>query len=474
MLTTYANEAQEELLYQEYTRTSDFQMPRFINYLLLATWLVICAIGFAIIFIGKQPIIGTMVIALPTFVGMVIKPSFGLCMFMLVLPTSAGAGIAGVFTIGRGVGMALAAAFAINLLITRPALYIRNKAIWVFILYVLWVLFASFASPYPLIELTVFFTHFQLLLLVLITYWILETNSEKAFLWVLRSYVIGMLGTIIITFITGAAMRSMTEVHAGERYGATLGQTVDRNMMGALIVLGFLAAIYLFARDRNLLWRTIYIIAIIFLPIMILRTGSRSASIALAFTLLSPLLFIRQVWHRPALALLLLLAIILASSASSFIVETGGLAEQVEERLTNIDAAKRSLDYRMSLNTAAVNVAFSRLFGSGVIAWFEASGVRHYPHADFFRALGYYGVPGAALWVLFVIMMLLTIKRTPLTTEKIFSRAILTFLLVMGLGIGQLTEKYYWIFLTIAMAAERIGNLFAPERNISDGYAEYE
>jgi hypothetical protein len=102
-------------------------------------------------------------------------------------------------------------------------------------------------------------------------------------------------------------MQSMTDVATmEERYGATLGKVVDQNMMAALIAMAFLAAIYLFARDKNISWRVIYLIAIGFLPIMVIRTGSRSCSIALVFTLVSPLLFIRQVWRRPTLIILLL------------------------------------------------------------------------------------------------------------------------------------------------------------------------
>jgi len=323
----------------------------------------------------------------------------------------------------------------------------------------MWVFFASLASPYPKLELRIFLTYFQLFILVLVTYWIMETNKEKAFLWVLRSYVIGTLGTIIITFITGAAMRSMTDISEQERYGATLGSMIDQNLMAAVISLAFLTAVYLFIRDKNIFWRVIYLIAMGFLPIMVLRTGSRGGLIALAFTLLSPLLFVRQVWRRPGLAVLLLLVIIIASGASAFIIKTGGLPERVVQRLTGIEEVKTAYSYRMGLNKAAIRVGFSRPFGSGGIAWFDISGMRHYPHSDFFRALGYYGVPGAALFTIIMVMMLFTIKRIPQGLEKLYARAVLTFLIVIGLTMGQLTEKYLWLFWAVIMAAERIGRI---------------
>ena len=131
------------------------------------------------------------------------------------------------------------------------------------------------------------------------------------------------------------------------RYSATLGHAIDANMLSALIAVAFLSAIYLFARDRSLFWRAIYFVALVFLPVMMLRTGSRGGLVALAFTLLSPLLFVRQVLRRPALAALLLLAVIvLASMSAGLLVKEQGLASSVAERLTNVGRAKEALAFR--------------------------------------------------------------------------------------------------------------------------------
>jgi len=51
---------------------------------------------------------------------------------------------------------------------------------------------------------------------------------------------------------------------------------------------------------------------------------------------------------------------------------------------------------------------------------------------------------------------MLTVKRMPLGLEKLYARTTLIFLLVTGLGIGQLSTKHLWVFLAIVMATERI------------------
>ena len=234
MYSEYEDEIYEdEMLYEQTERTSDIQLPPVINVLLFAMWIVICSIGFAVIFLAKSAVAGAVIIAVPTFIGMVIKPTFGLCILMLVLPTGAGVGFREIFSLDRGVGLALAVSFCLNLLVTRPGLRIGNKALWVAGAYTLWVSLASLAGPYLGYELVRAFTQVQLLAMILMVYWILQTNGEKTFRWASRAYVAGTLGTIALTFITGTAIRAM-EDSPEQRYAATLGEATDANMLASL------------------------------------------------------------------------------------------------------------------------------------------------------------------------------------------------------------------------------------------------
>ena len=473
MYTRYANEiSEEDLNYQQAERTSDIQLPSAVNTLLLAVWLVICMVGFFVMLVEKSPVAGTVIIAIPTFIGMIIKPTFALCVFMLVLPTGAGIGIPGVLTLSKGIGIALAISFVLNLLITRPRLCVRNKVLWVLVLYVIWVFFSVIATSQPRAGMIHFFTLVQMVSLVFITYWILETNSVKSFFWVLRAYVIGSLGTIVITFMTGAAMRTMTETAVGERYRATLGRAIDANTLAVLVSMAFLASVYLFARDKSIFWRVIYVIAIVFLPIMVLRTGSRGGLIAFAFTLMSPLLFIKQVSKKPATAFLLLIVIILASGSMAFVVKRRGLAKGVAERIGRTEIIRGGLNYRIMLIKKAIRSGFKKPTGTGQVDWLRRN--KHFPHNDIFYNLSIYGVPAGVLFAIFLIMMMLTVRRTPLGIEKLYARAVLTFLLVMGLGLLQIRHKAFWVFMAVAIAAERISWLHSNvAENISDQMDEW-
>ena len=474
MYPEYENDMDgEELFYEQSDRTSDIQLPPVVNVLLLTLWVVIFLIGLAVIYFGRHSVAGAIVIAVPTFIGMMIKPTFALCILMLVLPTGAGVTFRDSFSLDRGVGIALAVSFFMNVIITRPRLRIGNKALWVMGLYTVWVCLASLGGIYLNYELVRAFTQVQLLVLILIVYWILQTNGEAAFRWASRAYVIGTLGTIALTFLTGSATRSMAEAPE-QRYSATLGEATDANMLATLIAIAFLAAIYLFARDRKLLWRLLYLVAILVLPVMLLKIGSRGGLIALFITMLSPLLFIRQVARRPALAVLLLFVILLGSVSAALVVRSSGLEAPVATRLTNLQQAEEAIDYRMMPIKKSLTCVAERPIGTSFYGWFEQSGLTILPHNDFFFALGVYGLPGAILFTWFVILVMLTVKRIPLGFEKLYARAILTYLLVMGLNVGQLYQKHYWVFLAFVLASERISEFYTATEDDLPAYDEYD
>ena len=69
---------------------------------------------------------------------------------------------------------------------------------------------------------------------------------------------------------------------------------------------------------------------------------------------------------------------------------------------------------------------------------------------------------------------MLTVKRIPLGLEKLYARAVLTFLLIMGLNVGQLYQKHFWVFLAFVMASERTAEFFATATDELVPYMEYE
>jgi len=73
-----------------------------------------------------------------------------------------------------------------------------------------------------------------------------------------------------------------------------------------------------------------------------------------------------------------------------------------------------------------------------------------------------------------------TVRRMHLGWEKLYARAVLTFLLVNGLSIGQLYHKHFWVFLAVVVAMERISYLKSAqtenlaEESVEDEIEEFE
>ena len=69
MYAEYVNEIdldEDYLYYEQGERFSDIPLPPVMNIILFAGWIVISMIGFAVIFLAKNPVAGAIIVALPT------------------------------------------------------------------------------------------------------------------------------------------------------------------------------------------------------------------------------------------------------------------------------------------------------------------------------------------------------------------------------------------------------------------------
>jgi hypothetical protein len=53
--------------------------------------------------------------------------------------------------------------------------------------------------------------------------------------------------------------------------------------------------------------------------------------------------------------------------------------------------------------------------------------------------------------------MMLTVKKIPTKFEKFYAKAILIFLILIGLKGMYVSEKFYWVFWAIVMVCEKFG-----------------
>jgi O-antigen ligase len=113
-------------------------------------------------------------------------------------------------------------------------------------------------------------------------------------------------------------------------------------------------------------------------------------------------------------------------------------------------AIETSYSYRLGLMMDALKSVSTRPQGTARINWLMQ--YPHVPHNDFFYILGIYGLPGAGLFVTFITIVILTIKRMTLSIDKVYNRTVLTFLIIAGLSLTQIAMKHYWIFMALILA----------------------
>lgn len=449
---------QEEYFYPESDaiRPTDVLTSPTLNNLLLAAWLVLCGIGVYVAVGMNMPLVGGLIAGLPTFFGMIFKPTFGLCLMAMVMSTGAGVSYEGLFALDKGIGLALGISFFLNITVTRPHLSLRPAFIRILVVYSLWVCATSLLSPDRRYEIThTILTQIQLLVFSLIAYWILESNGFRSLIWVLRSYVIGVVGSSLLTFITGAAMSSVSEDVEG-RLGATLGTSINANLLGIFIGLAFVTSIYLVLRDTSLFWRLIIFVMGLLCPLLIFKTGSRTVAVATIGTLFVPLLFVKQLASRPRMMIGIFLLFCLIGVGSLFLMSRSNVEESVSKRLGDIQHAKEALQYRMTLNKAAVKTAVRRPWGTGYASWFALSGMEHWPHNNVFYTLGLYGFPGLLLLSSFWVCAILKINKIPYFYEKLYTVALFTFIFTVGLAGSHILKKFFWLFLIVIFATEAV------------------
>ncbi len=452
---------------------SDVQLTPVMGKVLLTAWLLSALAALGFVRSGGNPWLAVGIVGVPTFVGMVVKPSFALGVWMLVMPTGntdvGESDMSGhALSLGRVVGIVVAISFVLNiLLVSRARLNLDKRALCLFGAYWLWVSLAPLWSPYPTLELGATYSHVQRFTMLVLIVLILGTNDEKAFVWALRSYVVGCVAMLVWTTITGSAEQLAKHTY-NERQAAVIGEQLqDANYYSAQLGLTFVTSLYLLMRDKHLVWRVFCIVSIPILAVALIKAGSRGAMIALAAAVMTPLLFIRQVARRPSVLIVIGLVGVLAVGAGFHQLRSRDMSRRIQDRLTESGQIHDAFVGRLSLCGQAIETALRYPMGTSRLGYLDRAGATHYPHSDLFYALGVYGFPGVILLTVVLVFTATRVRKIPEGMEKMLARSAFVFIFVMGFDISQLGRKYYWAFIAFILSAERIARLYSGDQDRS-------
>jgi len=258
----------------------------------VGVWLVCCVGGLAIATATGEKFIAVAAIVPITLMGIIWKPTFGLCVLFLVAPIGRLPGLSPFgenlsvekgfgFLFFMGVGMSTLAA-RVRLRLSGPAAIGSLILATLSVLSILWAVYPQVARSRSL-------TLFQFAGLgILVTS---VARDRHSLTWPLRLYVLSCLLAFAASQWTGLG----TEWGGGRRATLAIAERVmNANDFANLLGVGAVTAIYLNRRDPVRLLRWLWAGAVVVLPLAIIMSGSRGGAVALLVTMLLPLVFLRQ------------------------------------------------------------------------------------------------------------------------------------------------------------------------------------
>jgi hypothetical protein len=418
-----------------------FQAPASPWPLYVVFWLLLALVSAGLVAIGVPWLAPAILLGLVTLVGIVWRPVFGLCLTFALLPVGRALGVGEVFSADRAIAILLFIGTAAHLVATRKGLRVRGGPIWTLLgLTVLGGLSFAWATM-PSIALGYGFTLGQLLI------WVVLINTivihEGSLLWPLRTYVVACLTAVLISVLMGPGVLQNERL----TFATARGEAVNANTMAALYGLALFTAVYLYCRDPRRTLRWFWGPAVAILTVALVLTGSRATVAAIGVTLLVPLLLLREVLQKPALFAGVLLLLIVVGVMGYLTMEHFASGE-VTYRLTSLQYAEKSFNVRFAFIESAINYVLSHPLGAGAGCFRERHGM--VVHNDLFGWLSDLGFAGVALFTVFAISMLLTVRRMAVGWDKWYARSVVVFQLLVGLAGAWMFAKHYWAFMAVA------------------------
>jgi hypothetical protein len=390
--------------------------------------------------LGLPGLLPVLLVTIPTFIGIAIRPAFGLCLTFAVLPIGRGLGVGTVLSADRGMAILFALGIIVNLLFTRKRL-VWGPPVWTLLFLTLLGGASIFWAVYP--EIATMGTLTLVQILVWISLVLAVGVHERDLVWPLRAFVVSCVMAAILLPVLG--------ISGGEKERFTMAisaeTTINPNTMACMFCLGILTCVYLYARDPVRILRLFWVPAIVLLALMATKTGSRTAIMSLGITFLLPVLLLREVVRRPGVfAGLLLLQIILGLTI--YLCIEYFVSSDVAQRLISVSYREKSFGTRLIFIQEGVDYALRHPLGAGINCY--AAGTLRTVHNDLFYCLSNLGWLGALVFGVFAVAMIFAVRRTPPGWEKWYVRAVVIYLLASGLSGAWIFAKHYWAFMTVA------------------------
>lgn len=434
--------------------------------LFIAVWLFCIGIGISVAVFAKLVILGVVIMAIPTTIGIFASPVFALSCIALVLPLSGSINFQGVFTADRAVGGLAAIGILFHCRFMDGRLSIKGSPLKpMFILSVLATLSALWAPNH-------LFAFVSSLTILQLSVWSLAVWNAVAykrdFIWPMRCYVTGMLVVVMRLYLTGGLSRFANAVGVASRLTleGTNNNEINPNDFAEFLAGGFFFAVYLFLRDPVKILRLFWMGCAFVFPAMMLMTGARSCLVglgaALALTVFTLHTFLRSRGMIVGVAVSACLLLV----AVNVVFNSRFAKTEAIQRLVDTRKRERSVGNRVMLMQHGIkNIIRHPVLGSGYKNYTIAYNEHWAIHNDLMLMTAEVGLLGGVLLLWWFGNGFFAAFKTRAPAEKWLVRSSFVFFVVTGLAHPCFANKAFWFFPIFSAAIAYRARLLEEEQD---------
>ncbi|HWL95196.1 MAG TPA: O-antigen ligase family protein [Phycisphaerae bacterium] len=445
--------------------------------LFVGVWLICCGAGLATALLAEQILLGIVIMAVPTAIGVFVNPTFALCCIALVLPLSGSVTFQGFLSADRVVGGLAALGILFHCKFLGQGLFVRGSPLVPMFILACWASISALWAPNKPYAFVSSLTILQL------SIWGLAVWNGMAFrgnfFWPLRCYALGMLVVVTRLYVSGALNRMAGTAGSAGRVTleGTNAQAVNPNDFASYLGAAFIVAVYLFLRDPVKWLRSLWAVCVFVFPAMILVTGARSCLAGLlAVVGMTAFTFHTMLRSRGTLIGAVVASLLLVG-ASYFVLNSRFAKSEGVMRIIDPKRRGRTTEGRLALIRVGLqNIIQNPLLGTGYKNYTIATRERLTIHNDVLLITAELGLFGTFLFSWFYWKLFAGSMAVQAPAEKWMVRAMAVFYLVTGLGFALFTIKGFWFFTlcgaSIAHRARQVeqsrdaSHLFVPEDSV--------
>jgi len=412
------------------------------------------AIGILIGILVGEPRLGGVLAAVPFGLLMLMKPEIGLYLFAAYLPFEGYSEIATGLNATKVLGIFVFVVMLVHAF-GRGRVEVKVPGFWLALGFAVWSLLSIFGAPYPEVSLDPLGTRFLCVgLLFLVVNACLTEEQARTLFWVI------FVSNIAAVFVP------LVQTHAASQeaiYRETVGG-LDENYRAAILMSGLFLAPFLVRGRGRWMW-LVAIVGMLILLTGIIRTGSRTAYVAVLVGLMAAILtwrgmhLGRRILLASAVVAALVLFIFIGTELGLWEAALYGRIEDVQQRglnvghrWTNIKIAWEVGLRHPILGVGIGNFIFENLKHRGVIA---------VVHNDIMQHLAETGFPGLFLYVAFVLEVLRQAWRVAHPRLRACLIGVFTSAMVVSLGNPQHGGKNLWLQMGMCILG---GMVFGRDR----------